>query len=50
MFAKSLTPLLNVTDVEENFQWFEKLGWKRGGILAFPEIWRCFLKIAYLSH
>ena len=30
MFAKALTPILNVSDLEQSFQWFEKLGWKRG--------------------
>jgi catechol 2,3-dioxygenase-like lactoylglutathione lyase family enzyme len=30
MFAKRLTPILNVSDIEESFAWFEKLGWKKG--------------------
>lgn len=30
MFAKALTPILNVSDLEQSFRWFEKLGWKRG--------------------
>lgn len=30
MLAKSLTPILNVSDIEESFAWFEKLGWKKG--------------------
>lgn len=30
MVAKALTPILNVSDLEQSFQWFEKLGWKRG--------------------
>lgn len=25
-----LTPILNVSDLETSFVWFEKLGWKRG--------------------
>src|SRR5215468_5774536 len=30
MLAKGLTPILNVSDIEESFRWFEKLGWKKG--------------------
>jgi catechol 2,3-dioxygenase-like lactoylglutathione lyase family enzyme len=30
MFAKGLTPILNVSDIQESFAWFEKLGWKKG--------------------
>src|SRR4051812_23628503 len=29
MVAHRLTPILNVSDIEESFAWFEKLGWKR---------------------
>lgn len=29
MFAHALTPILNVSDMEESFAWFETLGWKR---------------------
>jgi catechol 2,3-dioxygenase-like lactoylglutathione lyase family enzyme len=29
MIAKSLTPILNVSNLEESFAWFEKLGWKK---------------------
>src|SRR3954467_14956372 len=29
MLAHRLTPILNVSDIEESFAWFEKLGWKR---------------------
>ena len=29
MNAKGLTPILNVTDIEQSFAWFEKLGWKK---------------------
>ena len=25
-----LTPILNVSNIEESFAWFEKLGWKKG--------------------
>lgn len=30
MYAKTLTPILNVSDIKESFVWFEKLGWKKG--------------------
>src|SRR5262245_65913323 len=30
MLAKGLTPILNVSDMQESFAWFEKLGWKKG--------------------
>jgi hypothetical protein len=30
MRAKRLTPILNVSDIEESFAWFERLGWKKG--------------------
>jgi catechol 2,3-dioxygenase-like lactoylglutathione lyase family enzyme len=29
MLAKRLTPILNVSSMEESFEWFEKLGWKK---------------------
>lgn len=29
MYAKALTPILNVSDLGQSFAWFEKLGWKR---------------------
>jgi hypothetical protein len=29
MLAKRLTPILNVSDIEQSFSWFEKLGWKK---------------------
>lgn len=29
MRVKSLTPILNVSDMDESFEWFEKLGWKK---------------------
>ncbi len=29
MLAKGLTPILNVSNIEESFAWFEKLGWKK---------------------
>jgi catechol 2,3-dioxygenase-like lactoylglutathione lyase family enzyme len=30
MFAHKLTPILNVSNIQESFAWFEKLGWKKG--------------------
>lgn len=30
MFAHRLTPILNVSNILESFEWFEKLGWKKG--------------------
>ena len=29
MVAKWLTPILNVSDIQQSFAWFEKLGWKK---------------------
>jgi len=29
MNAKGLTPILNVSSLEESFRWFEKWGWKK---------------------
>lgn len=28
--AKAITPILNVSDMQESFAWFEKLGWAKG--------------------
>lgn len=30
MDAKRLTPILNVSDIQASFAWFEKLGWQKG--------------------
>jgi len=30
MQAKALTPILNVSNIQESFAWFERLGWKKG--------------------
>lgn len=30
MQAKRLTPILNVSDIQQSFAWFEKLGWDKG--------------------
>jgi hypothetical protein len=29
MLAKGLTPILNVSDIEQSFAWFERLGWQK---------------------
>ena len=29
MKAERLTPILNVSNIRESFEWFEKLGWKK---------------------
>jgi len=29
MDAKKLTPILNVSDIQQSFAWFEKFGWKK---------------------
>ncbi len=29
MLAKGLTPILNVSDLQQSFAWFEKLGWTK---------------------
>jgi len=49
---KRITPILNVSNIEESFAWFEKLGWEKawawgdppnfGGVCAGPfEIFLC---------
>ena len=29
MNAKNVTPILNVSDMQKSFDWFEKLGWRK---------------------
>jgi catechol 2,3-dioxygenase-like lactoylglutathione lyase family enzyme len=29
MLAEDLTPILNVSDIQQSFDWFEKFGWKK---------------------
>ncbi|MEO0984589.1 MAG: bleomycin resistance family protein [Cyanobacteria bacterium J06639_14] len=29
MNAKGVTPILNVSDIQQSFEWFEKLGWEK---------------------
>jgi hypothetical protein len=28
--AKAITPILTVSDMQQSFAWFEKLGWEKG--------------------
>jgi hypothetical protein len=37
MLAKRLTPILNVSDIQQSFAWFEKLGWKKGWDWVVPQ-------------
>ncbi len=30
MKTKGITPILNVSDIQQSFQWFKKLGWEKG--------------------
>ena len=30
MLAEGITPILNVSNIQESFSWFEKLGWRKG--------------------
>src|SRR6185295_18333512 len=30
MNAKRLTPILNVSNIQQSFAWFERLGWEKG--------------------
>ncbi|MEA2343999.1 MAG: hypothetical protein QOF63_2168 [Thermoanaerobaculia bacterium] len=30
MLAHRITPILNVSNIVESFEWFERLGWKKG--------------------
>ena len=30
MQAQALTPILNVSDIQQSFEWFKKLGWEKG--------------------
>ena len=30
MIARALNPILNVSDIQESFAWFERLGWNKG--------------------
>jgi len=41
MDAKLLTPILNVSDIEESFAWFEKLGWQKSWDWGSPPDFGC---------
>jgi catechol 2,3-dioxygenase-like lactoylglutathione lyase family enzyme len=36
MIAKGLTPILNVSDIQQTFAWFEQLGWQKGWAYGEP--------------
>jgi catechol 2,3-dioxygenase-like lactoylglutathione lyase family enzyme len=41
MDAKSLTPILNVSNLQESFVWFAKLGWKKSWDWGDPPTFGC---------
>jgi hypothetical protein len=41
MLAKLLTPILNVSDIQQRFAWFEKLGWKKAWDWGSPPDFGC---------
>lgn len=41
MEAKSLTPILNVSNIEESFSWFQKLGWSKNWEWGEPVSFGC---------
>ena len=36
MLAKRIVPILNVSNIQESFAWFERLGWKKGWDWGHP--------------
>jgi len=44
MLVKDLNPILNVSDIQQSFDWFETLGWKKlwdwGDPLLIDLFWR----------
>ena len=36
MHARRLTPILNVSDIQQSFSWFEKLGWEKAWAWGTP--------------
>jgi predicted lactoylglutathione lyase len=36
MLAKGITPILNVSDLQQSFVWFEKLGWQKDWDFGTP--------------
>lgn len=41
MHAKAITPILNVSDIQMSFDWFEKLGWKKSWDWGDPATFGC---------
>ena len=41
MIAKGLTPILNVSNIYESFEWFEKLGWSKAWEWGTPPTFAC---------
>ena len=41
MIAKGITPILNVSDIQSSFAWFEKLGWKKSWDWGTPPTFGC---------
>lgn len=41
MFAHGLTPILNVSDLQQSFAWFWKLGWNKGWDWGDPPTFGC---------
>jgi catechol 2,3-dioxygenase-like lactoylglutathione lyase family enzyme len=38
MDARGVTPILNVSDIQASFAWFEKLGWQKGWDWGDPPV------------
>lgn len=41
MNAEALTPILNVSDLQQSIAWFEKLGWSQGWAWGEPPTFGC---------
>lgn len=41
MIAKGLTPILNVSNIDETFSWFAKLGWEKSWVYGDPPGFGC---------
>jgi catechol 2,3-dioxygenase-like lactoylglutathione lyase family enzyme len=41
MHAKGLTPILNVSNIAESFEWFERLGWSKAWDWGEPPTFGC---------
>ncbi len=45
MRANRLTPILNVSDIQQSFQWFDRLGWEKAWDLGHAAVvWRRLLR------